>query len=74
MTKPYAKPVPTAMACLFYVFKKPRTSREIADLMEIHIEQVRRALIAAEDEGLVKRARPPRTGRGEQPFYWKRAV
>ena len=29
---------------------------------------------AALAEGLLKRARPPRTGRGESPFFWKRAI
>lgn len=70
----YSRPVPSAMACLFFVFKKPRTAQEIADLTNLSIDRVRLYLNAALDEGLVKRARPPRTGRGEQPFYWKRAI
>lgn len=75
MTKKYNRPVPTALAVVFFVFKKPRTALEIADLMEIHIDQVRRALNEAEKEGLVKKAMPKRTpGSGFMPYYWKRAI
>ncbi len=75
MTKKYNRPVPTALAVVFFVFKKPRTAQEIADLMDISIDQVRRALVAAEEEGLVKRARQPRTpGSGFMPYHWKRAI
>ncbi len=70
----YARPVPTAMAALWFVFKKPRTSREVAELMGVDVDRVRVALRAAEAEGLVKRARLPRTGRAVAPFIWKRAV
>lgn len=68
------KVVPAAMACLFFVFKKPRTAQEISELADISIDRVRLYLNAAKEEGLVKCARPPRNGRGESPFYWKRAI
>ncbi len=70
----YSRPVPSAMACLFFVFKKPRTAQEISDLTGLPIDRVRSHLNAAKAEGLVRSARPPRTGRGAQPMFWKRAV
>ena len=70
----YSRPVPSAMACLFFVFKKPRTAQEIADLTELPIDRVRRALRQAEAEGLVKCHRLPRTGRAVAPLIWCRAI
>lgn len=74
MTKAYNRAVPTALGVVFFVFKKPRTALEIAELMNVSVDQVRLALKAAEAEGLVKKARPPRVGRAAQPFFWKRAI
>jgi len=70
----YSRPVPSAMACIFFVFKKPRTAQEIADLTELPIDRVRSHLRAALAEGIVKRARLPRTGRASSPYIYKRAI
>jgi DNA-binding MarR family transcriptional regulator len=72
--KQYARPVPTAFGVLFFVFKKPRIAREIAELMNVDINRVYKALRAAEAEGLVKCAKLPRTGRADSPLMWKRAI
>ena len=70
----YARPVPTAMGVLFFVFKHPRTSGEVAELMGVDVDRVRRALRQAEAEGLVKCHRLPRTGRAVAPLIWGRAI
>lgn len=73
MTKPYNRPLDTAFACLFLVFKKERTAYELAELTGAHVDQVRRSLAAAEAEGLLQRVREKRaTGRGQVSQVWRR--
>ena len=74
MSKPRNRPIHTAMAALFLVYKQPRTSYEIAELLEATPDQIRRAMRIAEGEGLVvgKRAVMPRK-RSPPPIVWSKA-
>jgi predicted transcriptional regulator len=74
MSKTYNRPVHTAMAALFLIFKKPRTTYELAELLDARPDQIRQSMRIAESEGLItgNRAVMPKK-RSPPPVLWQKA-
>jgi hypothetical protein len=74
MTKTYNRPVHTAMAALSLVFKAPRTTYELSELLEARPDQIRQAMKVAEAEGLVVGGRIVVAHRISPPsIVWRKA-